>query len=102
MSNTPRTEEALIDNADLSDEGWGKSEMVHADFARKLETENARLREALKPFVRYAVAHGAVNLCGRNGAYLKAEDWMTANEALANAGGEPRSGQKTSPAPSVE
>ena len=41
---TPRTEEALIDNSDLHDQGWGKSEMVHADFARQLERELTALR----------------------------------------------------------
>ena len=36
---TPRTEAARIDNADLSDWGTGKSDYVHADFARQLEQE---------------------------------------------------------------
>jgi hypothetical protein len=38
-NDTPRTEEARIDNADLSDWGTGKSEYVPADFARTLERE---------------------------------------------------------------
>jgi len=42
---TPRTEEALIDNSDLHDQGWGKSEMVHADFARQLERELTEVTE---------------------------------------------------------
>lgn len=42
---TPRTDEALIDNADLSDQGYGKSNYVYSDFARQLERE---LHEALK------------------------------------------------------
>lgn len=36
---TPRTDAARIDNADLHDQGYGKSEMVRADFARELERE---------------------------------------------------------------
>jgi hypothetical protein len=47
MSDTPRTEEALIDNADLCDEGHGKSNMVKADFARQLEKETIWLRQSL-------------------------------------------------------
>jgi hypothetical protein len=40
MNNeTPRTEAALVDNADLHDWGHGKSNMVPADFARELERE---------------------------------------------------------------
>lgn len=42
-TDTPKTEAALIDNADLYDTGHGKSEMVPADFARKLEREITRL-----------------------------------------------------------
>ncbi len=94
MSDTPRTDEqingkpctrfAVYVGDSLRDA------LVPSDFARQLERENARFREALKPFASYAVAHGAVHLCGRNGAYLKAEDWITANEALANVKDEPR------------
>lgn len=46
-SATPRTDAALIDNADLHDEGYGKSHMVDGDFARTLETELATARAAL-------------------------------------------------------
>jgi hypothetical protein len=38
--NTPRTEEALIDNGALCDWGHGKSDMVYADFARQLWEES--------------------------------------------------------------
>lgn len=47
MSDTPRTEEALIDNSYLCDEGFGKSEYVHADFARSLERELAVAKAGL-------------------------------------------------------
>ena len=42
---TPRTEMALIDNSELCDMGFGKSNLVSADFARQLETELTQLRE---------------------------------------------------------
>lgn len=46
MTDTPRTENARIDNADLTDWGTGKSEFVHADFARELERElNAAMED---------------------------------------------------------
>ncbi len=51
--DTPRTEAARIHNADLSDQGSGLSEMVHADFARGLERELAAEREC-----RRALASG--------------------------------------------
>lgn len=37
MTKTPKTDAALINNADLSEWGYGKSDYVHADFARQLE-----------------------------------------------------------------
>jgi hypothetical protein len=43
--DTPRTEAARIDNADLSDWGTGKSPYVHASDMAKLELELAELRK---------------------------------------------------------
>lgn len=43
-SDTPRTEKARIDNADLNDWGIGKSYYVYASFARELERENNQLQ----------------------------------------------------------
>lgn len=46
-SDTPRSDAARIDNADLSDEGYGPSNVVPVEFARELERElneaNAKL-----------------------------------------------------------
>lgn len=61
-SQTPRTDAALIDNADLHDQGYGKSNMVYADFARQLELElTAATRErdlALLENTNTWAAHG--------------------------------------------
>lgn len=43
MSETPRTDAALIDWADFCDEGRGSSPYVRADFTRTLKRENAAL-----------------------------------------------------------
>ena len=45
-TKTPKTDAALIDNADLSEWGCGKSNYVDADFARQLEQENIAMRES--------------------------------------------------------
>ena len=45
MSDTPRTDDALIHNADLYDQGHGWSNMVEADFARQLERELADAKQ---------------------------------------------------------
>lgn len=60
MSNTPRTDAAEEWNADA--ETW----VVPTDFARQLERENAKLREALEKFVAW---------CDRN-------DWGTVPKSL--------------------
>ena len=49
---------------------------------RMLDRECIRLRAALAPFAEYAAKHGAMNLCGTNGAYLKAEAWVEAHAAF--------------------
>ncbi len=47
MSDTPRTDAAVIDNSEFSDWGSGESPYVMADFARTLERElNAQRAEA--------------------------------------------------------
>ena len=56
MSDTPRTDEAELDDAHFSDWGCGPSGYVHADFARQLERENAQLREALEKIQHRALA----------------------------------------------
>jgi len=43
ISKTPKTDAALIDNADLSEWGYGKSNYVDADFARQFEEALANL-----------------------------------------------------------
>ncbi len=48
---TPRTDAARIDNADLHDQGFGKSNFVSADDMAQLERELAAMtaeRDALK------------------------------------------------------
>lgn len=45
---TPRTDAALIDNADITDWGTGKSNWVSADFARQLEKELSAAKAQLK------------------------------------------------------
>ncbi len=42
---TPRTDAAVIPNADLSDQGHGDSPYVYADFARELERDILDLTE---------------------------------------------------------
>lgn len=51
--------------------------------AAQMWSERAHtLENALKPFVKYAIAHGAVTLLGHNGARLMSEDWIRAHEAM--------------------
>ena len=51
-SQTPLTDAARIDNADLSDWGTGKSEYVYADFARSLEL---KLQEAKQEIMMLSI-----------------------------------------------
>jgi hypothetical protein len=71
MSKTPRTDAAASD-------GWsGDAICVPADFARELECENVRLREALEA-AWYAMERHAPQLCRREAA--------TARQILENCG----------------
>jgi hypothetical protein len=51
-TDTPRTDEAVIDNGDLFDEGYGPSPYAYADFARQLERELAAEQEKVKRLER--------------------------------------------------
>jgi len=60
MSDTPKTDEAIIPNSDLSDWGHGDSPYVHVSFARQLERENNQLRQQLAEAVKKSELHEAV------------------------------------------
>jgi hypothetical protein len=45
------------------------------------DNEVARLRKALRPFIRYAQLHGSTDLVGRNKSSLSRNDWEAAIEA---------------------
>jgi hypothetical protein len=82
MSTTPRTDaqilryraSTLCPSEEVRFEG---SQVVTADFARELECENARLREALEA-AWYAMERHAPQLCRREAA--------TARQILENCG----------------
>lgn len=49
MTPTPRVDKATVQ----AGECYKAAEVIHADFARELERENAELRKALEPFAKF-------------------------------------------------
>ena len=92
MSDTPRIDAVTRQIPESDHYSSLILSVVSAHIARQLEREvnGARelareLRDALEPFVVYAATHGSSNLMGRNGAALKAKDWITAFKASTKA-----------------
>jgi len=80
-SKTPETDAARIDNADLSDWGTGKSEYVHADFARQLELSRD---EALAKLAAYEGRTNYLCECGGSKvAEQERDEWRKMAVVLA-------------------
>ena len=52
------------------------------DLADMLDHKIQKLEAVIYPFARYAAAHGAMSLLGRNGAVLQSEAWENAINAM--------------------
>lgn len=87
MTNkTPKTDAALIDNADLSEWGCGKSNHVDADFARQLEEENNNMFNTLCEVhglitnidhsVSCSIHYDQACDCGKNEALTKLQPFL--------------------------
>lgn len=94
MSDTPRTDEAALGFARIlvDKESGSFTELVDADFARDLERENARLREALEPLAKIPVEEFGKQdtpnqpLMGWNYHTIYVRDVLAARAALKGEG----------------
>ena len=71
MNDTPRTDAKVFNFLNAHPSMNMNQDVVRADFARDLERENARLREALRDFEDAAYGRGTEDLRERHAEALR-------------------------------